>query len=825
MQINKSILKKVVIPTVIAIPVILYLLSFLLMGRTVIDFVPLDDRSVVLLEEIKDTFSPIHPKYTKTNYRLAIIDTIEDSKNTISLNFLGTNEEASISLVKTTGSSFISDYSLNKKRSAAVDKVFSYIVTKQYSGNESKQEIIHFAVDLGTNKVLWNETLDGENSPAGLGLMSDSTSMFRMRKALGKKGGQMLEAINPQTGKVLWTFNQFKNAPESPLFFDNYLAVKDGSSAIVLFDKKTGHYDTIDELSGVDKFVQHRNMIYYDGTKGKRHTSLRVYNIKQKKSMSAHGVDRYLGYLLGKSGYGLFYTHGKRSRYPVLLGYRPSSMGVRWDKFFPEYPSMQVVDSLGDSRLLQHAPERHPLYSMRHRFVPVMLRGNTDWTLNNDFQNLIYLVIDTMRGDVVFSSRAVEMYYKGFSPEDTMYIYEQGTYYCLAPLKGQDSTALLMYEPVIETLKPKPGKKTADKKAAPEKSGLVTMFEVNPCIIPVTGDPLCKVFKRSLRIYSDSDAIYPSKKLQKAISNKHLYLIVDDCLYVVDTAAMKVVFGDPDDIILKDTFPAAMTNLTEGLDRNTRLLTETEISDAAAAAAKPESADALNKLLWQAVDNDDFDGISQLVKKGASLETTDDKKFTILLRAVNHRQYDMVKSLLKQGASVKHKAGKGFTALNYAIANKDFAMAKLLLKKKAPVESRLENKHTVLMHAVTERNYGMVRLLLRNGALVADVADGKNVLDIAKEINKEHKIKAIIRVLDTSLKNYRKKLAREKKAALKKERAEKRKAAIKKRADARKAAIEKRKAAAKKKIEDRKKAAAKKKAATKKKAPAKAGAK
>ncbi|KAK0051502.1 ankyrin repeat and KH domain-containing protein 1 [Biomphalaria pfeifferi] len=112
-----------------------------------------------------------------------------------------------------------------------------------------------------------------------------------------------------------------------------------------------------------------------------------------------------------------------------------------------------------------------------------------------------------------------------------------------------------------------------------------------------------------------------------------------------------------------------------------------------------------------------FRVIDTLLKKGASLEDTNQNGYTALAEYVTSSLgVRGLKLLLQKGAEVNRKNKHGFTALHIAALSNKYGCAKTLLKYGANVNIRCCDGSTPLHRAV--RNIRLVKLLLRSQANV-----------------------------------------------------------------------------------------------------------
>lgn len=144
-----------------------------------------------------------------------------------------------------------------------------------------------------------------------------------------------------------------------------------------------------------------------------------------------------------------------------------------------------------------------------------------------------------------------------------------------------------------------------------------------------------------------------------------------------------------------------------------------------------------NTPLTYAIYNNNKAIIAYLRKKGAK-DGRDDRKF---IEALQNEDMDGIINLLPLITSINMVIDYGETPLLYSISHNKPDIAILLIKNGADVNAKDASGQTPLHLAVYSRNYDIVRLLLEKGAY-ADVKDneGKTPFDIAEELRDSGRI-------------------------------------------------------------------------------------
>ena len=99
-----------------------------------------------------------------------------------------------------------------------------------------------------------------------------------------------------------------------------------------------------------------------------------------------------------------------------------------------------------------------------------------------------------------------------------------------------------------------------------------------------------------------------------------------------------------------------------------------------------------------------------------------------LTEAVAQNNFGKVEELLKNGATINSKDCFGMTPLEYAIRNGNVKMMEYLIQAGANVDAKNEDEYTLLMLVIQGFKYAvgfpMVKILLKNGADVSIIGNG-----------------------------------------------------------------------------------------------------
>ena len=130
---------------------------------------------------------------------------------------------------------------------------------------------------------------------------------------------------------------------------------------------------------------------------------------------------------------------------------------------------------------------------------------------------------------------------------------------------------------------------------------------------------------------------------------------------------------------------------------------------------------SLDAQLCQAVEERRTNAIESLLKHGANIEAQScDVHETPLIRAVQANNVEMVSLLLKKHANIRATSFPGWTAIYWAAFNGSNDMVRLLLEKGANIEeSAGPGAETPLLVAADNDKTDTVQLLLASGANIA----------------------------------------------------------------------------------------------------------
>ena len=159
-------------------------------------------------------------------------------------------------------------------------------------------------------------------------------------------------------------------------------------------------------------------------------------------------------------------------------------------------------------------------------------------------------------------------------------------------------------------------------------------------------------------------------------------------------------------------------------------------------------------VLFQALENREWDQMKVLLKTGTPVDARDDNGMTILMRATelswNLSYLDTVNELLEKHADVNAIDNNGKTALMYAAERGDLKGMKLLLKWGADVNAKDNEGKTALMYAVEKGDVKKMQLLLEQGAN-ADVKDNNGKTALIRVVEHYHYTPPVADVLNLLL--------------------------------------------------------------------------
>jgi ankyrin repeat protein len=132
-----------------------------------------------------------------------------------------------------------------------------------------------------------------------------------------------------------------------------------------------------------------------------------------------------------------------------------------------------------------------------------------------------------------------------------------------------------------------------------------------------------------------------------------------------------------------------------------------------------------NTLLHLAAKNGYLDIVTDLIKKRAPINSTNDYQETPLRLAIVHEHVRVVAFLLRKGAHTELKNIEGNTVLHAAVTQRNIRLIKVLLDGGALINSTDLNGQTSLHYAVTLEDLDMINQLLeRNANIDAQSANG-----------------------------------------------------------------------------------------------------
>lgn len=115
--------------------------------------------------------------------------------------------------------------------------------------------------------------------------------------------------------------------------------------------------------------------------------------------------------------------------------------------------------------------------------------------------------------------------------------------------------------------------------------------------------------------------------------------------------------------------------------------------------------------ITQLVESNNITKVEGLLKAGADVNTTDDKKRSLLLIATNYKLTDMAKMLVKYGADVNKQADNKDSAFLYAGASGQTELVKLYLENGARFDVFNRYNGTALIPACERGHVETVRVL------------------------------------------------------------------------------------------------------------------
>lgn len=141
-----------------------------------------------------------------------------------------------------------------------------------------------------------------------------------------------------------------------------------------------------------------------------------------------------------------------------------------------------------------------------------------------------------------------------------------------------------------------------------------------------------------------------------------------------------------------------------------------------------------------AIENGDLTLLKRLIKKGASINTRDTSKKTLLHHATRVNRLEIVRFLLKKGADMTVITEKGKTSLHVAVLQNHLEIADELLKNvnyeqlRGFVDAKTTMTGSTALHVAAKNGfYDVAKVLLMRGAIYeVKNNDGKQPIELAK---------------------------------------------------------------------------------------------
>lgn len=125
-------------------------------------------------------------------------------------------------------------------------------------------------------------------------------------------------------------------------------------------------------------------------------------------------------------------------------------------------------------------------------------------------------------------------------------------------------------------------------------------------------------------------------------------------------------------------------------------------------------------IIIHAIKNNDVEVVEFLLKRGASIDSYNEKFMTPLMVAVKNNNFKMVEFLLKHHAFIGSVCDKKISALSIAVDSRNQPMINLILTKKdvnmETSDDLIYKSPTPLLSAINMGRSDLVKILLDNGA-------------------------------------------------------------------------------------------------------------
>ncbi|MCP4136372.1 MAG: hypothetical protein GY754_35705 [bacterium] len=385
-----------------------------------------------------------------------------------------------------------------------------------------------FAVNVKDGKLLWqNSSLyaEGDEPFYGITCFGDSKGVYTLVEILKKNAEFSILRVKAQdraTGAKLWETDFAEGSGRSasvPLLTKDYIIFEKNdhrNSRIIILNKKNGNY--IELANSRAGYVSGNKYYYFVKTRG----GDTIYSIdlnSQKKQ--AHYKSNSFFFQAPDSGAALYkgdvlvydsvqydskgYLRGNQN-HRTLRAIDLQTGKKLWDL---KWQDAYEMNSGFLSGVIWRKPEYSPFYSLKERYVPLILEKDTINKKDEEYKKLV--VVDGESGSLVKAGKPVLLGNTDFLPNDLFY--KDGYFYINIPYAG--GGALLVFDPV--------------------KGKFLAAVQVN-----------------------GPNLLFPEKfDFIMKVKNKQIYLVHENELTVVDILAGKVIYGD-ENLEVKNVLPGVL---------------------------------------------------------------------------------------------------------------------------------------------------------------------------------------------------------------------------------------------------------------------------